>query len=115
MSCTGSMPKLTRASEIPMTSCDSHLASAACSSLILSMHARVVSSPNDKSRPLVGCRLHSCSSASIASHTSRSISYRQRRILHSSNVRVRSVSCLDLEPEARTWVKKSRSTTSAQT
>jgi hypothetical protein len=99
MSWMGSMPRSTRALEISMTSCDSRSASVACSLLILSTCAWALSSFADRSYPSVGCRPHSSSSASITPRTSKSISFRQKWIWHSSNVRLRSVSCLDLELE----------------
>jgi hypothetical protein len=46
------------------------------------------------------------SSTSIASCTSRSVSYRQRRIWHSSNIWLRLMSCLDLELEACVQARK---------
>jgi hypothetical protein len=106
---------MTKALEIPMTCYDSRPASVARSPLILSTHTQVWSSSVDRSRLLGGCKPRSWSSASIASLTSMSLSYMQRRIWHSSNVRLRLVSCLDLELETRAWVKKSCWTTSAQT
>jgi hypothetical protein len=115
MSWMSNMPKSTRASEIPTTSGDSYLASVARSSLILSTCARVMSSSDDKSRPKMGRKPCSSFSASITSHTSRSIYCRQRRILCSSNIRLSLVSCFNLEPEARTWAEKSCLAASAQT
>jgi hypothetical protein len=80
MSWMGSISRSTRALEIPTTNYDSYLASAAQSPLIPSMRAWDSSSSADRSHPSGGCRSHSCSSASITSCTSRSVSYRQRRI-----------------------------------
>jgi hypothetical protein len=82
MSWTGSMPRSTRASKIPMTCYNSRPASAACSPLILSHLQRLLQAKKDR-----------CS----------------------SNIQLRSVSCLDLELEARTKAKKSCQTTSART
>jgi hypothetical protein len=76
------------------------------------MHARVLSSSVDRSRPTGGCRPRSSSSASFASRSSKSISYRQRRGLYSSNVQLRAVSYLRPEQEAHTWEEKSRQTAS---
>jgi hypothetical protein len=73
-----------------------------------------LSSSTDSCRPSGGCRLHSSSSASIASRTTRSISCRFRRIWHSSSARPRSVSYLDQELEARIWEKKSHWIASAR-
>jgi hypothetical protein len=71
---TGSMPRSTRALEIPMTSYASRPASAVCSPLILSTCMRVFSSSAERSCPSRGCRPRSCNSTSITSHTSRSVS-----------------------------------------
>jgi hypothetical protein len=89
MSQMGSLPRSTRALEIPMTGCDSCSASTECSPLIPSTRAGVSSSSADRSCLSGRCRTHTCSSASIASCTSRSISCRQR---HSSNVWLRLMS-----------------------
>jgi hypothetical protein len=110
----GSTPRSTRALEIPTTSCNSRLASVARSLLILSMCAWILSSSADRFCLSGGCMPYSCSSTSIASHTSRSVSCRQRKIWRSSNVRLRSVSCLDLELEMHVWAKKSCWTALAQ-
>jgi hypothetical protein len=67
----------------------------------MSMHAQSPSNSIDRSRLSEECRLRDCSSASIASCTSKSISYRKRRIWHSSNIRLRLMYYLDLELEAR--------------
>jgi hypothetical protein len=115
MSYTGSMPRLTRASEIPTTSCDSRLASAARSPLILSMRVWVPSSSAERSCPSGGCRPRSCSSANVASHTSRFVYCRQRWIWYSSSVRLRSVSCLDQELDMHARAKKCCWTASART
>jgi hypothetical protein len=89
ISCTGIMPSSTIALQISTTSCDSHLTSAAHSPSILSMHVLILSSSADRSHPSGGCRPRSCSSTSIASHTSRFVSCRQRRIWHSFKVQLR--------------------------
>jgi hypothetical protein len=109
MSWTCSMPRSTRALEIPMTSCDSRPASTARSPLIPSTRTRVSSSSTDRFHLLGGggCRPRACSSASITSCTSRSISYRQRRIWYFSNVQLRSVSRLDMELVVRACAEKS--------
>jgi hypothetical protein len=114
MSWMGSMPRSTRALEIPMTSCDSHSASVVRSPLIPSTCAVVSSNSADKSRPSGGCRPRAYSSVSIASCTSRSASSRQRRIQHSSNDRLRSVSRLDRKLEVSDREEKSYPTASAQ-
>jgi hypothetical protein len=115
MSWIGNMPRLTVALGIPMMSYDNCITSVACSSVTPSMSAWALSSSADKSCPSEECRPRYSSSASIASGTSRSISYRLRRIWHSSNVQSRSVSYLDLELDTCTKGKKSRWTTSART
>jgi hypothetical protein len=71
----GNIPRSAMAMEISTTNYDSCPTSVVRSPLILS-----------------NCV---CSSASIASRTSRSVSCRQRRIWRSSNVWLRLVSCLD--------------------
>jgi hypothetical protein len=76
----GSMPKLTRTPGILMTYRDSRSALVVCSLSILSMCTRALSSSVNRSRPSGGCRSCSSSSSSIASCTTRSISYRQRKI-----------------------------------
>jgi hypothetical protein len=86
MSWMGTMPRSTRALDISTTSCDSHSASALHSPLILSTLTWVKSSSADRSRPMVGCRVRSSSYSSITPRTSKSVSFRQRRIWHSSNV-----------------------------
>jgi hypothetical protein len=80
MSWMGSMPRSSRAWEIPTTSYDSHPAVTVRSPLLLFTRVWVLSSSADRSHPSGGCRPHSCSSVSIASHTSMSVSCRQRRI-----------------------------------
>jgi hypothetical protein len=97
----GNIPRSTRALEISVTNRDSCPASVACSTSALSMHTQSPSSSANRSHPLEGCRLCACSSANIASCTFRSVSYKQRRICHSSNIRLRLMECLDLELEAR--------------
>jgi hypothetical protein len=77
---TGRMPRSTRTPETLMTYRDSRSTSAARSPLIQSARVRALSSSVDRSYPLGGCRPRSSSSTSIASCTSRSVSYRQRRI-----------------------------------
>jgi hypothetical protein len=71
----GSMPRSTRMPEILMTYCDSHSALLAHLLLALSAHAQALSSSVDRSRPSGGCRPCSRSFGSIASCTSRSVSY----------------------------------------
>jgi hypothetical protein len=70
----GSMPRSTKAPEICMTCSDSYMASSECAPSIMSMHVQVMSSSADGSHPFGGCGPRSNSSASIASHTSRSVS-----------------------------------------
>jgi hypothetical protein len=81
----GSMPRSTGALEISTTSYDSRSALEVNSSLILSTRVGPVSL-RESSCPLVGCRPCSSFSASIAPRTSKSLSFRQRRIWHSFNV-----------------------------
>jgi hypothetical protein len=90
---TSSMSRSTRAWKIPMTSCDSCPASTAHSPLIPSTRAWACPSSTDRSHPSGGCKLCACSSANIASCTSRPVTCRQRRI---SNFRLRPMSCFDL-------------------
>jgi hypothetical protein len=107
MTWMGSMPRSTRALEIPTTSYGSRLALVMHLLLILSTCTWVMSSSADRYRPSGGCMLLSSSSTNITSHTSKSVSYRKRRIWSSSNIRLRSMSYLDMELETRAWVKKS--------
>jgi hypothetical protein len=95
------MPRLTKTPNILMTYHDSRSASATRSPLISFTRAKALSSSTDRSRPLEGYRSRSSSPYSITSRTSRSFSYSQRRIWHSSSVQPRLVSCLDWELEAR--------------
>jgi hypothetical protein len=115
MSWTGNMPRSIRVLEIPMTHYDNHIASATRMSVIPSTSAQALSSFSDRSHPSEECRPRSSSFTRIASHTSRSASYRLRRILCFSNVRSRSVSYFYLELDTRAWVKKSHWTASAWT
>jgi hypothetical protein len=103
----GNIPRSTRALEISMTNCDSCPTSAARSTSILTTGARISPNSADRSRLSKGCRMFACSSTSIASCTSRSVSYRQRRIWHSSNIWLRLMRCLDLELEACIQARKS--------
>jgi hypothetical protein len=96
----GNLPRSTRALEIFVTNYNSCPASVACSPSTPSMRVQSPSSSASRSRPSKGCRLCSCSSACIASCTSRSVSSRQRRICRSFNIRLRLMECLDLELEA---------------
>jgi hypothetical protein len=109
------MTRSTRALEIPTSYCDSHPASSALSPLIPSTCTLVLPISADRSLPSGGCRPRSCSYTSIASRTSRSVSYRQRRIWRSSNVRLRSVSYLVPELQTRARAKKSCWTALART
>jgi hypothetical protein len=88
MSWMCSMPRSTRELEIPMTNYDSCHLSVAQSSLIPTSCTWASSSSTDRSRPSEGHRPHASSFSSITSCTTRSITYRQRRICHSSNVRL---------------------------
>jgi hypothetical protein len=105
MSWMCSMPRSTRELEIPMTNYDScHLSVAQSSliptsctwasssstdrSLIPTSCTWASSSSTDRSRPSEGHRPHASSFSSITSCTTRSITYRQRRICHSSNIRL---------------------------
>jgi hypothetical protein len=92
-----------------MTNCDSYLASTVHSTSILTIGARISPSSATRSHLSKGCRMCACSSTSIASCTSRSISYRQRRIWHSSNIwlMLMLMHCLDLELEVCVQVRKS--------
>jgi hypothetical protein len=100
MSWMGSRPRSTRMLEIITTCYDSCLASVAHSPLILATCARALTNSADRSCLSLECRPRSSSSTSIASHTSKSISCRQRRIWLSSSVRPRSVSYSDRDLEA---------------
>jgi hypothetical protein len=115
MSWTSSTPRSTKVMEIHLNNYDSHPPSVVHSPLLLSTPTQILSSSADRSRSLGGCRPRYCSSTSISSHTFRSISCRKRRIWHSSNLRLRLVSCLGLELEAHAWAKKSCWTASART
>jgi hypothetical protein len=97
----------TRALEISMTNCDSCPALAARSPSIPSTRAGISSSSTDKPHPSNGCRSCPCSSTSITSCTSMSVSCRKRMIWHSSNVQLRSMSYLDLELEVSIQARKS--------
>jgi hypothetical protein len=103
----------TRALEIAMTNCDSCRALAARSPSIPSTRAGISFSSTEKPHPLKGCRSCPCSSTSIISCTSMSVSCRQRTIWRSSNVQLRSMSYLDLELEASIQARKSCQSASA--
>jgi hypothetical protein len=80
MSQMGSIPRSTRVLEISITNS---------------------SSSADRSRLLKDCRSHTYTSASFASRTPRSISYGERRIWHSSNVRQKLIECLEPDVKVR--------------
>jgi hypothetical protein len=103
----GSIPRSTNALEIPTTSIDSFLASAVHSLSILAMHAQISSSSADRSHSWKECRPHACSFASFASRTSRSVSYRERRIWHSSNIWLKLIEYMALEVKACILVSQS--------
>jgi hypothetical protein len=94
---------LTRALEISTSNCDSCSASVVCSPSTPSTRAGISSSSTDRSRLSMGCGPRACSSASIASCTSRFVSYRKLRIWLSSNVLLRLMSCFNLELGARVY------------
>jgi hypothetical protein len=77
-----------------MTSTDSFPALVARSSSTPAMRMWSSSSSTDRSRPSKECRPHVCSSASFTSHTSRSVSCRERRIWHSSNIQLKLMECI---------------------
>jgi hypothetical protein len=85
----GSIPRSTKALEIPTTNIEIFPA--------LATH----SSSTNRFHPSKECRLCACSSASFTSHTSRSISYRERRIWCSSNIRLKLMECSKMEVKAR--------------
>jgi hypothetical protein len=76
MSSMGSRPRLIRTLATCMTYHDSHSASAAQPSADLSTLVQALSSSTDRSCLLRGCRPHSSASTSIASRTSKYVSYR---------------------------------------
>jgi hypothetical protein len=80
----------------------SRMASIPRSTRVLEISMTNSSSSADRSHLSKDCRSHTYTSASFASHTPRSVSYGERRILHSSNVRLKLIECL--EPNVKVCV-----------
>jgi hypothetical protein len=96
----GSILRTTRVLKIPMTNVDSFLATVARSSSTTATRVRRSSSSADRSCMSNECWPHGYSSASFTSCTSMSISYREMRIWHSSNIWLILLECLELEVKA---------------
>jgi hypothetical protein len=93
----GSVPRSTKSLEISMSNYDNSPASMVRSSSTLDMHAQSSSSSTNRSCPSKECRSRACYSTSIASRISMFISCRERRVYHSSNVRLKLIECLELD------------------
>jgi hypothetical protein len=100
MSQMGSIPRSTSVLEISTTNHYNSLASTACSSWTSATRTRSSTSSIDRSCPLKECRMCAYSSASFASRTSKSISCRERRIWHSSNIHLKLMECLEPDEKA---------------